>query len=174
MGRSAAGEQSGESVDVEPVVVERHRRHLGLEAGEAHGRAEIGRRLDEHRVAGIEEDRRSQLHRLDPAARDEQLALADGHAFLRLDPPGEEVAQPGQAVVGRVLERREVARRADVRHHRRQGLAVECLGVGEPAGERDDVGAAGEGHDRRDLGAEAAGAGAPGEQVAPGARCLLA
>jgi hypothetical protein len=57
------------------VLVHRNRDDLRLEAAEGHDRAEIRRALDDDAVAAVEERRADELERLDPAARDEELAV---------------------------------------------------------------------------------------------------
>jgi hypothetical protein len=56
--------QRGGRVGIEPLVVARHRHHLGAGELERLQRREVGRLLDEHRVARLEQHSRDQRERL--------------------------------------------------------------------------------------------------------------
>ena len=146
-----AGQQVCEHVDPHPGVVDGHAAHVGLVAAERHQPAQVGRRLDDDDVAGIDVALGEQFHAVDAAAGDHQLARAGGPAVGGRQPPGDVIPDAGQALGGRVLQRhpRLVGDQAggDVG----QGAGLERGRLGEPAGERDDVGGAGQGEDRRDL-----------------------
>ena len=72
----AARELGLERRRVESVVVDGDPGHVGLERADGHDRAEVRRRLDRDDVARVEEGLAEQLQRLDPAARDHQVAVA--------------------------------------------------------------------------------------------------
>ena len=103
-----------ELVDLEPVLVHRHGHDLGLEPAEGHDRAEIRRRLDEHRVAAVEERLADQLERLDPAARDQQLVVAGPPVPAPLEPSGDGVERARQPARRRVLECGRLAARGEL------------------------------------------------------------
>ena len=64
--------QRGDGLGVEAVVVARHRDDLGAGELERLERGEVGRLLDQHAVAGLEQHGRDQRQRLLRAARDQQ------------------------------------------------------------------------------------------------------
>ena len=92
-----------ERVELDAVRLLRHADHLGLDVSKRRDRAGVGWQLDEHHVAGIEQDARNEIESLLRAGRDEQLleshanlaTFEDGRDFLeqRAISPGRSVLQ---------------------------------------------------------------------------------
>jgi hypothetical protein len=135
-------EQRRQRVDVEPVLVHRHRVHDGLERPERHDRPEIRRRLDHHVVAAVEERLRHQLERLDPAARHEQLVLRRPP----VQPGGQHLPRTREPLGRRILEGSNVELRRQLGH----ALRRERARVGEAAREGDQLRIPEQPEDRRD------------------------
>ena len=155
-------------VDLEPVLVERDGDELRLEAPEGLDRAEVGGRLDDHDVAGVEVRLPDQLERLDRAARDQQLVVGRATALERLEPVRERVQRPGEPSCRRILERAQLAGLGEFLQQRRDPLTGKGLRVGEAAGERDQVGQAEQRQDGRDSLADVAPRPGRGERLPPG------
>ena len=102
--RRPRAEHALELVDGQAVLVQRHAVDLRLEALEGHDRAEVGRCLDEHAVARVDERLADQLEGLDRAARQHQLAGPRPEALEALQPVGDEVARACQPFGRCVLE----------------------------------------------------------------------
>jgi PAS domain-containing protein len=158
-----------ELVDLQPVLVDRHGHDLGLEAAECHDRAEVGRRLDDHRVAAVEERLAHQLERLHAAARHEQLVVARPPSLHGLEPLRERVERAGEAARRSVLERARLARGRELGQKRRGAVAREGARIREPARERDHVRLAEEAEHGGDPLSHVA-AGARGEEAIPARR----
>ena len=146
-----AREQCAELVDAQSCVVDRDAVHVGLVAAEGHDRAEVGRRLDDDHVARVEVGLGDQLHAVDAAAGDHQLAGARRPALERGEPAGDVVADAGDSLGRRVLQRDGRIGGDQPLRDLGERLRRERLRRGEPAGERDHVGRAGQGEDRGDL-----------------------
>jgi hypothetical protein len=101
----AGSERALQLVDVQPVVVHRHRDDLRLEAAEGHDRAEVRRGFDDDEVAAVEERLRDELEALDCTARDQKLGVFRAPSLRRLEPPGERVEGTREPARRCVLER---------------------------------------------------------------------
>ncbi|OQA38150.1 MAG: hypothetical protein BWY52_03295 [Chloroflexi bacterium ADurb.Bin325] len=127
----------------QPVVVLRHRDIVGLVGVPRLQRAQIGRLLYQHPVAGVDQHLADQIQRLLSAAGDQHVArlgpdAVAGHAVA------DEAAQ-GRVALGRpVLQGGRAVR---VQQATGRGLALgqgEQLRRGQAAGKRDDIGLLGE------------------------------
>ena len=164
-----AGKPVLELVDVEPVLVDRNRDDVRLEAAERHDRAEVRRRLDDHDVAAVEERLPDELERLDRAARDHSSSSRRAPALERLDPAGERVERAGEPARRRVLKRAASPPSRELGEQRRRALARKRQRIGKASGERDDVRHAEKREHRRDAVTHIS-AGSRGEEPLPGLR----
>ena len=146
-----------------PSLVHLDRHDLGLRGGEGHQRAEVARRLDHDRVAGVDQRGAHQRDALHPAAGDHQLAGVGPPPLRRLDAVEQVLAHAGQAGDRRVLHRHRRVVAQQPRGDRVELVRRERRRVGEAAGHRQHAGRAA-GEDRRELLA-AAQPGPPGEGV---------
>jgi hypothetical protein len=137
---NAVGKSPLELVDLEPVLVHRHRHELRFETAERHDRAEVRRPLDDDRVAAIEERLADELQRFDRATRDQQLVVSRTAAFDQLEPVGKRVERARDATSRRVLKGGRLTRRRELLEERGSPLAWERQRIREATRERDQVG----------------------------------
>ena len=142
---SSRSRVSSSSVDPHPLAVALDLDRLGLVAAEDRDRAGVGRRLADHRVAGIDQRLADQVDRLLAAGGDDHVVGVGKHP---LGPHHLDDAVDGLAeALGRpVLKRLGGGLLGDPRHLRGEGLRREGRGVGQAAGERDHLGPRGDRH----------------------------
>ena len=136
-----------ELVNSEPVVVEGDSDDVGFEALEGHDPAQVSRRLDDDRVAIVDEGLPDELERLDRAARQQELVVGRPPALEPLEPTGDEVTRTGEARRRRVLEGGSVPLLDELAQEIGDDPAREGGRVGQPTGEGDDVFGVGERED---------------------------
>jgi hypothetical protein len=137
--RRVAGDELGERLGVDAVVVAVHRHEPGAREREALQRGEVGRVLDQDAVAGVEQDAGDEPERLLGPGRHEDLARARGQSPQR-QALRQQLAQQRVALGRRVLQ----PAGGDGRRERRREGAGDELGREElrrrqPAREGDDL-----------------------------------
>ena len=153
LGPQAPGQQAGEHIDVHAVAVHGNAAHVRLVPAERHDAAQVGGRLHDDHVAGVDVALGQQSHAVDATASDHQLARARPRSLQRLQAPGNVVADPGDALARRVLQGNRGIAGNEPPRDLRQDLGRERRRVREAAGERDDVGCPSQGEDGGDLAA---------------------
>ena len=141
------GRRRGDRVRVEPVVVARDRHRHGAGERERLQRRQVGRLLDEHAVAGLQQHGGGERERLLGAARDEHV-VGLGRQAARGQPRGDRGAQLGSPSVVEYCSARP-ARAPDsaAANAARKPGRVEQLRRGQAAGERDHARPGGQGED---------------------------
>ena len=135
------GDELGELLGVEAVVVAGRGHEARAGEAEALQRREVGGVLDEHDVVGVDEDARDEAERLLRAGRDEDLVRL-GLQAPACEPLCEQRAQLRVALGRRVLQRpRDDGRLQRGRERLRDHLRGKQLGRRQAARERDDLGA---------------------------------
>ena len=153
LGPQPAGQQAGEHIDAHAVVVHGNAAHVGLVPTERHDAAQVGGRLHDDHVPGVDIALGEQFHAVDATTGDHQFAGARPRSFQRLQAPGNVVADPGEALGRGVLQGNRGIAGDEPARDLPQDLDRERRRVWEPAGERDDVGGTGQGEDGGDLAA---------------------
>ena len=123
-------------VGVEPARHHRHRQELGAEGAEHLHRARIGRLLDGHEVAGVEERARDEVEALLRAVDDEDL-LGAGLEPEAQQVAGQELAQRRIAARGIVLQQLPPLLADHAVEHPAEGVGGEEPAVRHAARERD-------------------------------------
>ena len=123
------GDEAGQRVGVQALVVAGHGDHPRARQGEALQRREVGRVLDEDRVAAVEQDGRDEPERLLGAGRDEQLVRAApaGRA-------GRSARRAARAAAGRPRSRSTAARGRRPSAPGRSAKAPAMSSVGKSSG----------------------------------------
>ena len=135
-----------ELVDAHAVVVHRDLHDVGLVGAEGRHGAGVRRRLGDDDVAGVDERLADQVDDLLAAGGDEHVLGVDVHALgghHRRRCLADDAAMPS---VGPYCSARAESVAAILDMQRGERLGREGRGVGQPAGERDDLGALGDGH----------------------------
>ena len=144
--RSSRSSVSSSTSTRMPSLVHLDLHDVGLVGAERRHRARVGRRLGDDHVARVDERLADEVDHLLAAGRDEQLAFVDRHALGRHH-LGDAVRGAGEALGRPVLERsraRLLARRVAISDAYVSG--GKRRRVGQPAGERDHLGALGQRH----------------------------
>ena len=135
-----------QQVNAHAVVVEGHVGHVCAVGGEARHRARVGGALGQHGVAGVHEGPDAQVNGLLAARGDEDVVNACVRTLVGHE-DGDLLAQILHAVGGAVLQARCQVLGTHVGHDVVEDGAREGLGVGQPTGQRDDIGLLGDGHE---------------------------
>ena len=134
-----------EQVDAHAVGVHVHLHHVGLVRREHRHGAGVGRALGDHHVARVDQRLRDEVDHLLAAGRDDHVLGCDAHAL-----GGHHLGDAGlglvEALGGPVLERLRARLGGDPLSDGGEGVRREGAGVGQPARERDHLGASGHGH----------------------------
>ncbi len=152
------GQRLLERLGDQAVLVHLHVVHVGLVRAEHPERADVGRRLGHHHVAGIDEHSRHQVQALLRARRDHHVVGVGGDALHPHDV--EDLLPEGLvALAGAVLQRRRTAPQHELVGGLGERLEREALEVRHPTRQRDHLGSVGDREQRADLrGAHAVGA----------------
>jgi hypothetical protein len=125
-------------VDAHAVAVHLDLHDVGLVGAERGHRARVRRRLGEDHVAGVDQRLADEVDHLLAAGRDEHIGGVDLRV-LRRHHLRDAVGDAAQALRRRVLQCPRAVLGGDLAEDRGEPFGGERAGVGQPAGQRDDL-----------------------------------
>ncbi len=153
--RPARGAEPLEGVDIDALAVHGNPLDVGFEPAKAIDGTEVRRRLDGDHVAAINERLAEQAESVDVAAGDHELIGRRASPFCLLEAIAPDGPQAGQTWGGGVLQRHPRVIAEQRAAELLEDADREGLGIGQTAGEADQVSPGGEGQDGGELAAGA-------------------